>query len=203
MKKLCFNLVLSATFVGLVACHSKPKSMSEKSEQTTTGEMTSNEIKGVASASDPAKKIAAEQNAQFVTEVTFDEGSSRLSGPAKRQISTLLSSLKTGGKIEDVKVISWSDQAYPRKGQPQLSKDQERIAEARNKEIQKFIHSQNKDVPVELHSMARRPSSVSQLWGSDDARIKKTMESFGVSQSGETEKTSQSIVMVVTDDGQE
>jgi hypothetical protein len=202
MKKLCFNIILSAAFAGLIACNSKPKNMTEDSGQTTTGQ-SSAESPNLDSVSMQAKQIAAEQEARNVAEVTFDEGSSELSESAKKQIASLLNTAKTEGQIEEVKVISWSDQAYPRQGQPELPKSQERIAEARNKSIQNFIRSQNKDVPVELHSMARRPSSVSKLWGSDDARIKKSLESAGISASGETEKTSQSIVMVVPEDHKE
>jgi hypothetical protein len=182
--------ILKLTIISLmfVACSSKPKDVSNEARGEAPVSKTQ--------ASMEAKQLAAEQNSQYVTEISFKKGSTELTTASRRKLERLLNSVKDRRQIDEIKVVSWADKGYPTKEQKKLSKDQLQIAEERNQEIKSFLKTRNKNIPIEVHNMAERPSTISRMWGSSDARIKKSLESNGLTQNGMSAKASHSIVFV-------
>jgi hypothetical protein len=173
MQKNIFQFTLLILFAA--ACSHKPADVSNETQ----------------------KQLAAEQESQYVTEVIFKKGSAQLTTSARQKIQRLLSSVQDKRKIDNVKVISWADEGYPSKEENSLSKAQQDLAKERNEEIRSYLKTQGKTIPVEMHSMASRPSTVSVIWGGSDARIKKSLESNGLTKVGTNEKSSYAIIMVM------
>lgn len=172
------------------ACTSNPKTVDNVSQGQSKPAGSSME----------AKQLAAEQEAPFVTEVSFKKGSTDLSEASKKQIEKILDKAKATREVEGVKVISWADQSYPSENKGSLPDRQKKLAENRNEKIKDFVNSRNKDWKVELHSMAERPGALTNLLGSSDARIKKSLEEAGLGTKGEETHASKAIVMVLVKD---
>ena len=118
---------------------------------------------------------------------------------SRRKLEKLLSSVHDQNQIEQVRVISWADEAYPSKEKQKLSKEQQNLADERNHTIQSYLKTKDKRIPVEVFNMAVRPSTLNNIWGSPDARIKKSLESLGLTNVGSEAKASQAIIMVELD----
>jgi hypothetical protein len=155
-------LVLSATLfvAGLVGCAS---SSSVKQTDNQVQSTTSPQVQSAASVTD----------ATFVTELTFQPGSSKLTSAAKSRINELIRDAKASGKIEDIKVLSWADQEYPSEQAGKLSQAQRNLAEARTKEIRNHISAADNDIDVDAYNMAERPGAISRLMGTENAKLKK------------------------------
>ena len=177
--------IIAAMFT---ACSSKPKDVSNEARGDKPVAKTQ--------ASMEAKQLAAEQNSSYVTEIAFQKGSDKLTPLSRQKLERLLSAVKDRRQIDEIKVVSWADQGYPSAQVKKLPKNQHDIAEARNETIKSFIKTHNKSIPVEVHNMAERPSTISSLWGGSDARIKKSLESNGLTSNGMTAKASHAIVFV-------
>jgi len=148
-----------------------------------------------------AKQVAAEQEAPFVTEVTFKKGSSELTTDAKQRLETLLKRVQGDQSIEEVKVITWADEEYPAASKKSLSKGQKEVAEDRNKELKRYLNDKDSKMKVSAYNMAERPSAFTNFLGTSDARIKKSLETAGIptteSQNKATAKASKAIVMLI------
>jgi len=101
------------------------------------------------------------------------------------------------GEIETIKVITWADKKYPTKKEKELSDKQEKLVKERNEGIksylEKVLENRDLDVDYELISMAERPNFIKELIATDDARIKKSLESAG----DLSKKSSKSIVLIL------
>ena len=172
------------------ACASKPKEVSNSARGEAPVTKTQ--------ASMEAKQLAAEQNSQLVTEITFKKGSDKLTPMSRKKLEKLLSTVKDSRQIDEIKVVSWGDQGYPSKEVRKLPKNQLQIAEARNQTIKSFIKTHTKNLPVECHNMAERHSTLNSIWGGSDARIKKSLEANGLTSNGMTAKASHAIVFIET-----
>lgn len=185
MKTLTLAL-MGAAAVSMVACSSAQK---EDIKETQT--------------SMAAKQIAAEQEAGFVTEFSFAKGSAKLSEDAKANLRTLIDSAGKNGDVDEIKVITWGDTEYPSVHTGKLAKAEVDLVQKRNKAIEDFVESYNKELDVDLYSMAERPNTVQNLFGTSDARIKRSLETAGIPNTDSSVKTpskaSKSIVMVIVE----
>lgn len=185
MKKLTLTLVGIAA-LGLGACSSKQRA-----------EMADNQP------SMAAKQIAVEEEASYVTEFTFAKGSARLTDDAKSNLRGIIDSARKNGKVDEIKVITWGDTEYPSVHTDKLSKTEVDLVKKRNQSIEKFVESYNKDLDVDLYSMAERPGAIQRLFGTSDARIKRSLETAGVPNTDSSvkmpSKASKSIVMVIVE----
>ena len=148
-----------------------------------------------------AKQLAAENEASYVTELTFRKGKNQLSPDAHTQLSKVLDQARAHGKIQDVKVITWADAEYPSANTKALSVGQVKLATRRNDEIKRFLKNLDRDVSVTTYNMAERPGAVSELLGTSNAHIKKSLEVAGIPNTDTTvklpAKASKSIVLVI------
>lgn len=153
-----------------------------------------------------SKQLANEEQSKFVTEVTFHKEKSSLSSAAKNDLKHLYERATKKGKIHDIKVITWGDQEYPSVHEKRLSKKQIKLVDKRNKTLERYLLGLTKDtVDVETYSMAERPGTLNRLFASEDARIKKSLETAGIPNTDTSVKVpgkaSKSIVIFIMEEG--
>lgn len=150
--------------------------------------------------SNEAKKIAAQENATYVTEVSFNKDSARLDEFSREKLNDIVMKAKSSGKIDDIKVISWSDKEYPSKN-GKLSKHQDQLAERRAEGIKKHLKDADSSLSVDTFNMAERPNALSKLFKTENSKIKRSLETAGItsSENGEevSPKAGKSMVMVI------
>ncbi|OYZ21198.1 MAG: hypothetical protein B7Y39_09680 [Bdellovibrio sp. 28-41-41] len=188
MKKLATLLILMIS-----ACSNKP---------TAVDNISKGDAKPTNTASIEAKQIAAEEEAHAVTELKFKKGSSELSVDSKTKLKKLLSNISKERKVDEIKLITWSDEEYPSEDQDELLEGQQILVRQRNARIKNFIRDQRKvETDIEMVSMAERSGKLSELWGDADARMKKSLEAAGIPNTDDKEKgtakASRSIVMLI------
>lgn len=190
MKKQFAVLILP---MALAACSSSPKSVSNEAQ---------GEAAPTTQASMEAKQLGAEQQTPYVTELEFDKGSSKLNSASQLKLERLLSRVQANENVDSIKVISWADQEYPTESSKGLPDSQKKLAENRNETIKNFVEKINDGLSVDTLSMAERPNEFAEFLGSEDARIKKSLETSGISLSGSSteqakSKVSKAIVMLM------
>lgn len=151
-----------------------------------------------------SKQLANEEESNYVTELTFSRTSTKLSGSSRAKIASLLNNARTHGKVVEAKVVTWADREYPSVHTQELSNKEKLLVDNRNKNIEKYIHDLKSDLSVETFSMAQRPSTLSRLFSTENARIKKSLETAGVPNTDtsvkEPGKASKSIIIFITED---
>lgn len=166
------KLLLLAFLV--VACSSKPaQDPGANSAQTKKAK----ESKVVSMES---KQLASEEESNLVTEVTFTKEQATLSKAAQEDIRKLYQKAAKRGKIDEVKVVTWGDQEYPSVHEKRLSEKQIKLVEKRNDALEKYLDQITKGADVETYSMAERPGTLNRLFASEDAKIKKSLETAGI-----------------------
>lgn len=166
-------LVLTSAILG---CSSSPERV---------GNEARGEPKSTTVASIEAKQVAAEQEAPFVVEVEFDKRSDKLSQSARAKMQTLLKSMAAPGRLKGVKIVAWGDEEYPSESKKKLSKEQSDLAKRRGDSIESFLKEKNGNIEFQHFNMAKRPGKVSDFFGTEDARIKESLERAGVSTTDE------------------
>lgn len=182
MNKAILAVALLAVMAG---CSSKTK---EETKRTSTVSME-------------AKQIAAEQDTSYVTEFGFAKGSSNLSSTAQKDIQHVVSEAQRNGKIQEVKVITWGDSEYPSVHTKKLSKEEVNLVKERNKKVEDYIKKNYDASKVKTYSMAERPNSIQEIFGTSDAKVKKSLETAGIPTTDTSvkipSKASKSIVIVI------
>lgn len=196
MKRIKGCLLLS---VAVVLTHCAHQESAPITDTTPSASVKKNPAP--AAPSIEAKQLAAENEASYVTELTFRKGKNQLSPDAHTQLSQVLDQARAHGQIQDVKVISWADSEYPSANSRALSAGQRKLATRRNDEIKRFLKNMDRDVNVTTYNMAERPGAVSELFSTSNAHIKKSLEVAGIPNTGTRvklpAKASKSIVMVI------
>ncbi len=192
-KLLILALIISA-------CSSKPPK--DPGANSTSGVTKAQESKTVSMES---KQLASEEETNLVTEVTFTKEKTTLSKAAQEDIRALWQKASKKGKIDEVKVITWGDQEYPSVHEENLSEKQIDLVKKRNDSLEKYISKLTKDADVETFSMAERPGALQRLFSSEDAKIKKSLETAGIPNTDTTVKVpgkaSKSVVIFIMEEG--
>ena len=95
--------------------------------------------KQIAESNYVTNKVAREAEAQNYVEIGFNQGSATLTDNAKRSLNSIIKQARQEGKIDEVIVLSWSDEEYPSKNLKELPKSQRELAEKRNKNIEHYV----------------------------------------------------------------
>ncbi|MBX3016913.1 MAG: hypothetical protein KF767_03410 [Bdellovibrionaceae bacterium] len=123
--------------------------------------------------------LAAE--ASFFTEVQFKTGSSELTEASRRAIQNVLTESAKVGKIDDVKILAWSDEELPsaqRKTLPQAARN---LADQRGDAIANYIDTLSfKMDDVDTYNMAKRSNFLQRWAKTEDARFKTAMLKAGL-----------------------
>lgn len=191
-----FKVICLISSILLISCSSKaPQKMTTKDKAPVQPQDT---------ISMESKLLANEQESNLVTEIKFDREKSSISGKARDQLKDLHRKASKKGKIGEIKVISWGDQEYPSVHEKKLSKVQEKLVEARNATLENYLKTIEKEAEIETISMASRPSTLDKWFSSDDARIKKSLETAGIPNTDTTVKVpgkaSKSIVIFIMEE---
>lgn len=196
------NALILLTFTMLTcACSSRqPK----KNPELVKNSEVEKSIPSPVTPSMEAKQLAHEQETSLVTEFEFKKGSETLSALSKKKLEEISKQALKKGKVEVITVITWADQEYPSPKKKALAPQQVALANNRNTEIKNYLKqmypNQNISGKIELISMAERPTFYNKLISSDDARIKRSLETAGIPQSNSKNKTagktSRSIVII-------
>ncbi len=166
MKK---SLLIGALSLVIVNCGSR-----EKAPEVT-------ESVAPPGASIEAKQVAAQSGSSFVTEFAFPTKSKALSADAKRKLTKVLADSQADPKteVDTVKLIVWADQEYPSVHTKELPEAQVKLAQERGDTVAKWLNNNNVG-DIEVVNMAKRPGMLSDLFGSEDHRIKKALEVAGI-----------------------
>ncbi len=157
---------------GILSCSSTPEQV---------GNEARGEPKSTTVASIEAKQVAAEQQAPFVVEVEFNKRSNALGPSARARVHALLKSMPAPERLKSVKIVAWGDEEYPSASKRKLSQEQTDLAKRRGESIENFLKEKNTELKVQHYNMAKRPGKISDFFGTDDARIKESLERAGVS----------------------
>jgi PBP1b-binding outer membrane lipoprotein LpoB len=152
-----------------------------------------------------SKQLASEQETNLVAEINFRKSKSDVSKQAKNNLKDLFKKAHAKGKIQEIKVITWADQEYPSERKDDLSKQQQTLVSKRNKAIEKCISQLDNSIKIDSISMAERPSALGEMFSSDDAQIKKSLETAGIPNTDSSlkvpGKASKSVVIFLMDEG--
>jgi outer membrane protein OmpA-like peptidoglycan-associated protein len=133
-----------------------------------------------ANTSPEMKQVAQDTEASDVTEVGFTRGRADLTPAAKTAIRNALIDARQKGSIDNVKVVAWSDRAYPSEHEPKLSKLQRDLADARARTIKDFIARNESGFSIDTYNMAERSNAFQRMLGTSDVRVKRSLEKVNV-----------------------
>lgn len=179
MKKNLISIAVIASFLGLQAA------LAMVSEQT--------------------QQAAVSLGASSLGEVEFVAGSDAVSEASRAELKNIIDDARQKGKIDNIKVLAWSDQEYPAAKTAQ-SKEEIQLARKRLASLQKYLKGELKITNVDGFNMAERPTKLKEFFNTQDARVKKTTEIAGAAPAtdadtglfGEKGQASKAVIMVFT-----
>lgn len=154
------------------------------------------------------EKATMSLGAQHSTEVAFDEGKTDLKQDELNELKEIVNQAKSGGqKIEEIKIISWADREYPAEGSTAAPNQQIKLADDRAEKIRNYLKKELKVSDVEVYNMAKRPNALQELFNTQTAKVKDTLEKTGSAPTTEEGtgmfglkgKTSEALVLVYTE----
>lgn len=181
-------LISFGVFMAFMAfsCANRPVVVADSEIQTETNKAMTN-------------NVANDIQAHSFVEVQYKEGSSTLSNDAKHSLNSILKLAHEKGEIDEVLVLSWSDQNYPAKNSDELPQSQRSLADKRNISVKNYLTSQ-RDIDVDSYNMAEKPSTYSKLFKTDDSQLKDSFLAAGLTTNSTTNhtysKSSRSVIFV-------
>lgn len=153
------------------------------------------------------ERAAASLGAQMSSQIAFEKGKADLKAEELAELKAVVDQAKTGGqKIDEIKVISWADREYPAEGTT-APNQQVKLAEARAKGIKDYLKKEFKVSDVAVYNMAKRPNALQELFNTQTAKVKNSMETSGAAPTSKEDtglfglkgKTSEALVLVYTE----
>ncbi|MBL7688511.1 MAG: hypothetical protein JNJ49_10790 [Bdellovibrionaceae bacterium] len=142
---------------------------------------------------------ARDAKAHDFVEIAFDQGSADLTDSAKASLSRVIEQAAKTGKIDEVIVLSWSDQEYPSAATKQLPKPQRELAGQRNKMVEQYLRNTSR-VSVDTYNMAEHPTTFSKWFNTTDSKLKNSFLAAGLPTTADAphypSKASHSVVLV-------
>jgi hypothetical protein len=190
LKSLSIAMICAAAALGaLNACSRSPQARNETRNDSA-------EIPNLQN-----RYAADKADASYVTEVQFNRGMASLNADAIDKINNLVSRARNTGEIDEIKVISWADQEYPSKNVKALPRVQRDLAAQRNAEIKNQIEGISTKIDVDTYNMAERPGALSELFKTQNAKLKHNLEIAGIPTTASKvkmpSKASKAVVMVI------
>lgn len=163
VSKTGITTLLLASFAAAVfsGCSSTPK------EQVATGETKA------------AATAAAHLDRNRVVTVEYNRGQQGLSANATAEIEKALREARMHGEVDNVDVAVWSDMQYPAEGKT-LPQSQVDLADARAKNLEKFIDRIEPKSDVKTYNMAKQPNAFQKWVSTRDAEVKSKLTAAGV-----------------------
>ena len=107
--------------------------------------------------------------------IDFSAKSSTLTASEKQNIAALVKSLDQNPSQLKIAVAGWSDHSFPSEKGAKLSSEDEKLAARRIDAVVSYLGSVAKFSKVESFNMAKNSSTVSRIFATDDAALKKEM----------------------------
>lgn len=187
-----FSVVGFFSLITCTSCANSPKASSEINQPKTS---YTSESEGTAI----NDSVAREVKAHSFVEITFEPGSATLSENSKKSLNSVMSQANRQGKIDEIMVMSWSDEEYPSDNIKRLPKPQRDLAARRNKAVEKYVKSIRK-VDVDLYNMAEQPNVLSKWFNTTDNKLKNSLMAAGLPTTADDpqypSKASHSVVLV-------
>lgn len=180
MKALS-RTVLALTFVGFTA---QAESMNSETE-----------------------KAAMSLGAHTSSQIAFEKGKTELKPAELAELKEVVNQAKSAGqKIDEIKIIAWADREYPAEGTT-APNQQVKLAEERADKIKSYLKKELKVSDVEVYNMAKRPNALQELFNTQTAKVKDSMETTGAAPTTKEDtglfglkgKTSEALVLVYTE----
>lgn len=143
---------------------------------------------------------AVRNNAAYVSTVEFDRGSKALTPASAQKLREMIMNAKANGKIDEVRVAAWADEAYPSDQKKKLSKGQRELASDRGDNIKDLLKKDLNVDDVAIYNMAERPNAAENFFNTSDAKVKHALEASGLANnssvlSGHTSKATVMVIM--------
>ena len=167
------NIILLAISLFAVSCANQPKNVSDNNQTPRKSYAEETESRAVISSA------AHEVGAQQFVEISFSPGSSTLTQNSKSSLDQLIKRSANNGKIDEVLVLSWSDQELPSDNLKKLGRSEINLATKRNKAVENYI-KENRSIDVDSYNMAEQPNSFSKWINTTDARLKRSLVAAGL-----------------------
>jgi hypothetical protein len=97
----------------------------------------------------------------------------------EEKLRSLAAGAPEHGKIAKFEVLAWADREYPTDGQKATSRES-KLAEDRASNISNYLKNDlSTTETVDSHNMAKRPGMFSEVFKSNDYKLKNTFEETG------------------------
>lgn len=131
--------------------------------------------------------------------VDFSVASAVLSKKAKSSLDSVVQQVKMKGDINQIIVLSWSDENNPPQNQKIQTVAQRELAGRRNLIIKNYLNS-IKGIDVETHNMSENANSFSKWISTADAKVKNSLTTAGLitteNELKTTNKPSRSVILL-------
>lgn len=131
-----------------------------------------------ANALNNSKDAANRLGASGVQEISFGKDSANMTEAQKSEIRAAIAAAAKNGKIDEVKILAWSDKEYPSEKGQQMKSD-EALAKRRLQGLESFVKKDLKISKVDTYNMTERPNALEKLFNTSDAKVKQTAEAGG------------------------
>ena len=132
-------------------------------------------------------------------EIRFATGSAILTEGSKSALDRIMTKAAHSGKINEVLVMSWSDEELPAQNGRKLKKVQRDLAEKRNMAVEKYIKN-GRNLRVDLYNMAEKPTIFAKWFNTSDSKLKKSFVDAGLPTTADDNqypsKASHSVVLI-------
>jgi hypothetical protein len=194
VKNFLLGIGTLALIAPLGCAHKQPQRIARQTTHTKTTRTIPQE-EGRNLDNSAAKEVSAHNFA----EIEFQPGSADLTEGARESLRRAVEKADQSGKIDEVIVLSWSDQEYPSAQAKKLSQSEVNLAEKRNEAVEKEIKA-IRNVDVDAYNMAKRPNAFSRLLNTTDSQLKSSMVAAGLPTTSDTDqfpsKASRSVVLI-------
>jgi hypothetical protein len=191
-----FNKKILGTFVmltlfSIAGCANTPQQTASEKHRVSSIEEADGET--------VTNAVAIKANASDFVEIEFKKNSSVLTESAKFSLNSLIKDAKQDGQIDEVIVLSWSDEEYPSKKLKKLPKFQKELADKRNKSVESYIKTM-RTIEVNAFNMAERPNAITKLFETTDSKLKNSLLAAGLPTTADpaqyASKSSHSVILI-------
>lgn len=166
-----FTVAIAAS-VFLMGCANQPHKVADVENSGKT-EMELTDGRAVTASA------AHEVQAHHFVEVEYKQGSAVLTDSSKKSLDQLVRNSARDGKIDEVLVMSWSDNEMPSNQKKKVSNADVALASRRNRAVADYLKGKE-SMDVDLYNMAERPTAFAKWFNTTDNRLKNALVAAGL-----------------------
>jgi outer membrane protein OmpA-like peptidoglycan-associated protein len=119
---------------------------------------------------------AQEAGSDYFATIEFNNGEASLTDSAKRNLNDLISKAKKDGRIDEVKVLAWSDSEFYGE-KTKLSQADQTLAKKRADAIEDYLKNNRSVDDVDTYNMAKPAGTLSQFFKTTESKLKNELAS--------------------------